>query len=882
MRRVFEKLRGLYQRKVTKRFAWLRFFLVTLALGSVLAIVLHQALTATDIRWAQRAMNESFEFVKAQLVRYNSYVSADKAKSLVRLMDKTAEAARVLRDEPGAGAQELAEYARQQRISGLLVLDEQLQPELELMPDDDARAMCMAIIDSQNVADICDYPVKSYLTRVQEHGRSYDVAVVARQDRRGVMLAYVEKNDITDEGSELTLENLFTGFQFDMKGVVVVLGEDRVAATNAPALAGLTREGALTLSDKYAPYGAGGLYSVSRGNKTWLGGKCQSGGYTIYVFFPESRVFGARTMIVGATMALFVLIWMGFVMLRFISEHAILEQSQKRLNIINTLGKAYTSIHVVGVPCGKIEVVLDPHDGCGLGNGDVEDNIRNYPERHIAPEYREEVRAFLDMSTVEARLKGNSSIGCTYRSSSGRWYHSGLLEKDRDKKGSLTSVLIATRDCTAEKERELEQQRQLREAVAQARRADAAKTDFLRRMSHDIRTPINGIRGMVEIARHYVGNEAKQEECREKIMVASGFLLELVNNVLDMNKLESGKVQLEAKTFCVRDLVEESAAMVEAQTAEKTLTLRRDIRCDRSDRVIGSPLHVRQVLQNLLSNAVRYNRVGGEIFLSARETARTEETVAYEFVVRDTGVGMSREYLSHIFEMFTREQNAYSQGVQGTGLGMAITKKLVDQMHGSLDVESEPGKGSTFIVRLSLPLGTPPKAEPSVVVRHAASAAASGSSWDDASAAGAETAAAAPTAAETVLPLAGLHLLLAENNELNSEIATALLEEQGASITAVENGRLALEAIQNAAPRTYDAILMDVMMPEMNGLEATRCIWAFEGKGPGEGTPIIAMTANVFADDVKACLDAGMNSHVGKPLDMKVLIGEILKYTDAR
>ena len=274
MRRVFEKLRGLYQRKVMKRFAWLRFFLVMLALGSVLAVMLHQALTVVDIRSAQRAMNESFEFVKAQLVRYNSYVSADKAKSLVRLMDKTAEAARILRDEPGAGAQELAEYARQQRISGLLVLDEQLQPELELMPDDDARTMCMAIIDSQNVADICDYPVKSYLTRVRENGRSYDVTVVARQDRRGVMLAYVEKNDITDEGSELTLENLFTGFQFDMKGVVVVLGEDRVAATNAPALAGLTREGALTLSDKYAPYGAGGLYSVSRGNKTWLGGKC--------------------------------------------------------------------------------------------------------------------------------------------------------------------------------------------------------------------------------------------------------------------------------------------------------------------------------------------------------------------------------------------------------------------------------------------------------------------------------------------------------------------------------------------------------------------------------------------------------------------------------
>ena len=346
-----------------------------------------------------------------------------------------------------------------------------------------------------------------------------------------------------------------------------------MAATNAPALAGLTREGALALSDEYAPYGAGGLYRVSRGNKTWLGGKCQSGGYTIYVFFPESRVFGARTMIVGATMALFVLIWMGFVMLRFISEHAILEQSQKRLNIINALGKAYTSIHAVGVPCGKIEVVLDPHDGCGLGNDDVEDNIRNYLERHIAPEYREEVRAFLDMSTVEARLKGNSSIGCTYRSRSGRWYHSGLLEKDRDKKGSLTSVLIATRDCTAEKERELEQQRQLREAVTQARRADAAKTDFLRRMSHDIRTPINGILGMIEIADNHPADIEKLQDCRLKIRQAAGTLLSMVSDILDMNKLESGTLEPESVPFDIFALLMEANHLTEMQAPAYGVTV---------------------------------------------------------------------------------------------------------------------------------------------------------------------------------------------------------------------------------------------------------------------------------------------------------------------
>ena len=204
---------------------------------------------------------------------------------------------------------------------------------------------------------------------------------------------------------------------------------------------------------------------------------------------------------------------------------------------------------------------------------------------------------------------------------------------------------------------------------------------------------------------------------------------------------------------------------------------------------------------------------------------------------------------------------------------MAITKKLVDQMHGSLNVESEPGKGSTFIVRLSLPVGTMPKSAPVPAPQPAAKPAAPT----------VEAAVRAPAVPRPEKPadkpLAGLHLLLAEDNELNSEIAVTLLESAGAEITAVENGRLAVEAMQNATPHTYDAVLMDVMMPEMNGLEATRCIRAFEGKGAGEGTPIIAMTANVFADDVKACLDAGMNSHVGKPLDMRLLISEIVKYT---
>ena len=408
-------------------------------------------------------------------------------------------------------------------------------------------------------------------------------------------------------------------------------------------------------------------------------------------------------------------------------------------------------------------------------------------------------------------------------------------------------------------------------ALRKAEEASVAKTEFLSNMSHDIRTPINGIMGMLDIAEDNFDNKARVRDCMTKMRGAASHLLSLINDVLDMTKIESGNMQMLDTSFDLRALLDSCCSIVEGQIVDRHMTFTKQIGPFWHPYLIGSELHIRQVLINILSNAVKYTPDGGEINFRAKETLFEEGLVHLRMEIKDNGIGMSEEFLQHIFEPFTQEQRSSRTHYKGTGLGMAITKKLVDQMHGSLDVESEPGKGSTFIVRLSLPLGTPTKAEPSVVVRHAAPAAASGSSWDD-----------APAAAETVLPLAGLHLLLAEDNELNSEIATTLLEEQGASITAVENGRLALEAIQNAAPRTYDAILMDVMMPEMNGLEATRCIRAFEGKGPGEGTPIIAMTANVFADDVKACLDAGMNSHVGKPLDMKVLIGEILKYTNAR
>ena len=388
-------------------------------------------------------------------------------------------------------------------------------------------------------------------------------------------------------------------------------------------------------------------------------------------------------------------------------------------------------------------------------------------------------------------------------------------------------------------------------ALHRAEEASAAKTEFLSNMSHDIRTPINGIMGMLDIAEENFEDQARVRDCLTKMRGAASHLLSLVNDVLDMSKIESGSMKLLNNPFDLRVLLQACCDIVAGQIIERNLTFTKQIGPFWHPYLVGSELHVRQVLINILSNAVKYTPDGGTIRFCAKETLYEEGLVHLRMEITDNGIGMSEEFLQHIFEPFTQEQRSSRTHYKGTGLGMAITKKLVDQMHGSLDVESEPGKGSTFIVRLSLPVGPTPH----------------------------PVAAQQPAKQEETPTLAGLHLLLAEDNELNSEIAVTLLEAEGAEVTAVTNGREAVEAMQHAAPHTYDAVLMDVMMPEMNGLEATRCIRAFEGVGPDEGTPIIAMTANVFADDVRACLDSGMNSHVGKPLDMRILMREILKYT---
>lgn len=375
-------------------------------------------------------------------------------------------------------------------------------------------------------------------------------------------------------------------------------------------------------------------------------------------------------------------------------------------------------------------------------------------------------------------------------------------------------------------------------ALEKAKSASKAKSEFLSNMSHDIRTPINGIMGMLEIARRSIGNPERMEDCLNKIQGAAGHLMALINDVLDMAKLESGKAESSMESFELQEILDDCISITEGQLTGRRLEFIKETDCVRGERAVGNPLHLRRILLNLLSNAVKYTEDGGRIRFCVHKEAEDENSMLFVFTVEDNGIGMSPEYMEHLFEAFTQEHRQARTTYQGTGLGMAITKKLVDQLGGVIEAESHPGEGSCFTVRLSFEKGEASDVHEEREV----------------------------TSCRAVLN--GLKILVAEDNELNREIAVCLLEEEGAHVTAAENGKQAVEVFENHPPGCFDAVLMDIMMPEMDGLEAAKRIRSCKGRPDGETIPIIAMTANVFAEDIAKTRGAGMDAHLIKPIDL--------------
>ena len=392
-----------------------------------------------------------------------------------------------------------------------------------------------------------------------------------------------------------------------------------------------------------------------------------------------------------------------------------------------------------------------------------------------------------------------------------------------------------------EQEKDEKYKAELLRTAKKAEAANEAKTEFLQRMSHDIRTPINGICGMINVADHYADNMEKQTECRAKIKEASHLLLELINEVLDMSKLESDEVVLEEISFNLNSISEEILGVIEHMAAEQNIRILWEKKEVTHWNLIGSPVHVKRILMNILSNAVKYNKENGYVYISCREIPSKQTAMTtLEFVCRDTGIGMAETFQKRIFEPFAQEHAGSRTKFAGTGLGMPITKKLVEKMGGTISFESKEGTGTTFVIRIPFRIDTDMKDR---------------------------------TEAEekTETSIHGLHVLLTEDNELNMEIAEFVLQNEGAVVTKAWNGQKAVDIFRKSKPGEFDAILMDIMMPVMNGYEAAKMIRSLD-REDAKVIPIIAMTANAFTEDKMRAKEAGMDEHIAKPVDGKLLV----------
>lgn len=520
---------------------------------------------------------------------------------------------------------------------------------------------------------------------------------------------------------------------------------------------------------------------------------------------------------------------------------------QFRKDLIATIGKIYCAIYFLDLDKGTyMEITGKSAYQNTLGNEGLLNKGNRIVRRFlVAPESQASMKNFLDPSTLSDRLRERDTLCQSYLTTDGIWHLGRFLVKGRHEDGSIATLLYTIHDIDETKRAEIAYQEELKKSAREAQIANQAKTDFLRRISHDIRTPINGILGMIEIADNHPTDIEKLKDCRHKIRQAAGTLLSMVSDILDMNKLESGMLEPESVPFDIWALLMEVNHLTEMQAPAYGVTVHVKIPPFPVRRVIGSPTFLRRVLLNIASNALKYNRRGGRIEFSCDKIELTGEKVYFTLTCADTGIGMSPSFQQRAFEPFTQESNTARTHYMGTGLGLSIVKEFISKMGGTITLSSQKDVGTRFTITIPF------------TIDHASQE--------------------AETVSQSPVSLSGLHVLLVEDNELNREIALCLLEKEGMEITTCENGAEAVKAFRESPLGYYDLILMDIMMPVMDGYEASRRIRSLPRRDASL-IPIFAMTANAFQDDIEKSHQSGMNEHLTKPLHTKTMLSAIRKY----
>ena len=770
--------------------------------------------------------NDTIDYAKKQVTSYEDYLNVNKTKSETRLIGKSIEF--VDRYHSSSDLSWIDDYLSVQHITGISIVDRDYNVLVqygEELPD--------GILSLNNNIDaIFDYPTKVFASNYKKDGMAYDVVALSFEEDKLAIVNYC-KDILNFDDDDLTY--LFDGFNFNYGGILAIAKDSTVIATS-----GVGDYSPLVF--KFNSYenldlivnGHGFIYLRMDG-KSWYGICNRTSIYDYYVFYPSKTVNLARFAAPFVTGLLLLVVYYLATLSKHKKEVLNLEKERKQMSIIESISSIYYCAIFIDVNKNTYEFVNDKGNIAGFYNGisDADKMLCKMLDSFYAGKRNDEYHEFLDFRHCEKVLKNQPYVTKTFKHVA-HWFDVTCFPLRNDN-GVIDKVIYLWLDKTSEKEKEMDYNKRLVKVLDQEKRANATKTSFLRRMSHDIRTPINGIRGLVKIVKDNEGDKEKINECLNKIYESSGFLLSLVNDVLDMNKLESGEITLDHNPFKLDKIINNAIDITKVRANERDITITSDIRIEYND-LIGSPLHLAQIFQNIINNAVKYNRKEGSINITLSEVLCPGNKVLLKFECADTGIGMSNEFQENVFKPFAQEGNTARGTYEGTGLGMAITKELVDKMGGSIGFSSVVDKGTTFVVEIPFDLGKSALKE----------------------------------VEEENYDVGGLHVLVVEDNEINREIATFMLEKVGIVPTCAINGKEALDKVKE---EIYDCILMDVMMPVMGGLEATRQLRAM-----GIGTPIIAMSANAFKDDVERSLKAGMNAHLSKPIDEKLLVKTIYKF----
>ena len=680
----------------------------------ILLFSLHHVMVNLGLNNADKVSNQTVEYVKKKLETYNNYLSNDRTKSLVRLLDKVTAFTEIL-DRKTCTSATLNQYAKEQRMQGIVILNKNMKTVLQTTTDGDTFTIWKDLLQSDSVKEIIEYPQKVYMTRTKTKTGIYDVAVASRIDATGVVLGYMKQDTVTEGVNDISLDNFFDGLMVDDDGFIAISQGNTLLATNKVISKEVSPREWEKISQKGIPVKEN-LNRLKYDGERWYIRKAQYQDYIIYIMLPVNGVYRSYYMVDIVILLLYVLV------------------------------------------CSLIAVIYFS----------------------------------MEKKNIEA----------------------------------------------------------LKTAKEAADVANRAKTTFLLNMSHDIRTPLNGIIGLLKIDKAHFDDKELVKRNHDKMLVSADHLLSLINDVLQMSKLEDGTTQLSHEIFSLKKLSEEVGTIIQIRTAEEEIKFEVGEQELPVVYVYGSPTHLRQIFLNIYGNCIKYNKIGGSLKTSLKCLGIEKGIVTYQWRISDTGIGMSPEFLKHIYEPFIQENTTGRTHYQGTGLGMAIVKHLVDEMGGTIDITSKKNVGTTFVLTIPFEIAE----EPVEVLEQKDTGA---------------------------VNIQNLKLLLVEDNALNAEIAETILSDHGAEITVVSDGQQAVDIFRNSEQGTFDAILMDIMMPVMDGLTATKTIRAMERKD-AKTIPIIAMTANAFKEDEQRCLEAGMNAHLAKPLNIGEVVSTIARLCGKR